>query len=87
MEKVVLVSNPFPMIFCYDKKNMYLFTLNGDLIKTKHIEYNNYEIHPIIDKNCGIINDLIKIEIKDQSGKIQTKEILLPSLSEKIIDH
>ena len=87
LEKVVLVSNPFPMIFCYDKKNMYLFTLNGDLIKTKPIEYNNYEIHPIIDKNCGIINDLIKIEIKDQSGKIQTKEILLPSLSEKIIDH
>ena len=87
MEKVALVSNPFPMIFCYDKKNMYLFTLNGDLIKAKKIGYNNFEIYPIIDKNCGIINDLIKIEIKDQSGNSQTKEIVLPSLSEKIIEH
>ena len=87
LEKVVLISNPFPMIFCYDKKDMYLFTLNGDLIKTKPIEYNNFEIYPIIDKNCGIINDLVKIEIKDQSGKIQTKEIYFPSLSEKIIEH
>ena len=87
LEKVVLVSNPFPMIFCYDKKNMYLFTLNGDLIKAKQIGYNNFDIYPIIDKNCGIINDLIKIEIKDQSGNSQTKEIVLPSLSEKIIEH
>jgi len=87
MEKVVLVSNPFPMIFCYDKKNLYLFTLNGELIKAKPISYNNFEIYPIIDKNCGIINDLIKIEIKDQSGEIQTKEIFFPSLSEKNIEN
>jgi hypothetical protein len=87
LEKVVLVSNPFPMIFCYDKKNMYLFTLNADLIKKKPIEYNNFEIYPIIDRNCGIINDLIKIEIKDEFGNSQTKEILFPSLSEKIMEH
>ena len=84
LEIVALVSNPFPMIFCYGKKNIYLFTLNGELIKTKHIEYNNFNILPSIDKNCGIFNDFIIIEIFDKSGEKQYKEILFPSLSEKL---
>ena len=80
LEKVALISNPFPMIFCYDKNNMYLITLNGDLIKKTKIEYNNFEIYPIIDKNCGIINDEILIEYSD-GKETKQEEIFLPSLS------
>ena len=82
LQKVVLVSNPFPMIFCYDKNNMYLITLNGDLIKKTKIEYDNFEIYPIIDKNCGIVNDEILIENLD-AKKNNKEEIFLPSLSKK----
>jgi hypothetical protein len=84
LQKVVLISNPFPMIFCYDKKNMYLITLNGDLIKKAKIEYENFEIYPIIDKNCGIVNDEILIENLDVK-KNNKEEIFLPSLAKKDI--
>ena len=70
--KVVLVSNPFPMIFTYDKNYMYTLTLNGDLIKKEKLKYENVEIYPCIDKNCGLVNDCILINGND--------EIFLPSL-------
>ena len=70
------------MIFFYDKNNMYLITLNGDLIKKTKIEYDNFEIYPIIDKNCGIVNDEILIENLD-AKKNNKEEIFLPSLSKK----
>ena len=70
--KVVLVSNPFPMIFTYDKDNMYTITLNGELIKKEKIKNNNIEIYPCIDKNCGLINDCIFI--KDLNIKEEEKE-------------
>ena len=89
--KVVLVSNPFPMIFTYDKNNMYVITLNGELIKKRGFNNKNIEIYPCIDKNCGLINDCIFIkdlnkEEKDINKKIgigEMKEISLPSLTLK----
>ena len=83
LQKVALVSNPFPMIFFYDKNNMYLITLNGDLIKKTKIKYDNFEIYPIIDKNCGVVNDEILIENLDAKGN-NKEEIFLPSLSNKL---
>jgi WD40 repeat protein len=77
LKKVVLISNPFPMIFTYDKKNMYTITLNGDLIKKEELKKENIEIYPCVDKNCGLINDCILIEYGDNRTK---KEISLPLL-------
>ena len=81
LQKVVLVSNPFPMIFTYDKDNMYLFTLNGELINFKKLE-KDIDIYPCIDKNCGLINDFILLKHlneKEDSKKIN-EEIVFPSL-------
>jgi hypothetical protein len=77
LKKVVLISNPFPMIFTYDNKNMYTITLNGDLIKKEELKKENIEIYPCVDKNCGLINDCILIEYGDNKIK---KEISLPLL-------
>ena len=80
LKKVVLISNPFPMIFTYDSKNMYTITLNGDLIKEKDMIKNNYqinEINPCIDKNCGLVNYCVFVgEARDRI------EISLPLLKE-----
>ena len=62
LKKVVLVSNPFPMIFTYDKNKMYTLTINGELIKEKELENKDININPCIDKNFGLINDFIFIE-------------------------
>ena len=35
---VVLVSNPFPMIFAYDSDSIHILTINGDLIRTKGLK-------------------------------------------------
>ena len=74
--KVVLVSNPFPMIFTYDKNKMYTLTLNGELIKEVKLK-KNIKIYPCIDKNCGLINDCI---IFKDINTNEMKEIPLPSL-------
>ena len=79
LKKVVLVSNPFPMIFTYDKNNMYTFTLNGQLIKREKIKDEKIDISPCIDKNCGLINDCIILN-KEVNGKKETQELSLPSL-------
>ena len=86
LEKTVLVSNPFPMIFTHDKNKMYTLTLNGDLIKEKELENKDIIINPCIDKNFGLINDFIFIEelnSKDNNKK-NMKKIFLPSLLEDI---
>ena len=77
LEKVVLVSNPFPMIFTYDKNNMYTITLNGELIKKEELKDKNIEIYPSIDKLYGLINDYICIKKGDDK---ELKYISLPSL-------
>ena len=74
LQKVVLVSNPFPMIFAYDKNYMYTFTLNGEIIKKEGLEINNLEIFPCVDKNCGLINDCIFIKNSENN----MREISLP---------
>jgi hypothetical protein len=96
LEKVVLASNPFPMIFAYDVENFYVLTINGDLINRKKNVYcgkNSYDdIIPALDKEFGIFNDFIIIiknnAIKNRDGiqKIPTGnniKMILPSLEEK----
>ena len=75
LKKVILVSNPFPMIFTYDSEKLYSLTINGDLIKSielkdliieksKQYQKFKYKIIPCIDKDFGISNDFIYINIK-----------------------
>ena len=83
LQKVVLVSNPFPMIFSYNKNNMYTFTLNGELIK-KELKTENIEMIPCIDKNCGLINDCIFIRnSKNNDTNNEMEEISFPLLLNK----
>ena len=85
LEKVVLISNPFPMIFTYDNISMYILTINGDLIRKKKFKNKIIEIIPCIDKEFGIVNDSIFIKyqqiIDEKIDKICEKEIELPSLN------
>ena len=56
--KVVLISNPFPMIFFHDKNYMYILSINGDLINKREID-KNIKIFACIDKNLGLTPDTI----------------------------
>ena len=83
LQKVVLVSNPFPMIFTYDKNNMYVLSLNGELIKKEKLK-ENVEIYPCIDKDCGLVNDCIFIKNLNDKNLLSEEpmiEISLPFLS------
>ena len=85
LKKVVLVSYPFPMIFTYDKNNMYTLTLNGVLINKKIINDKDIIINPCIDKNYGLIQDCIFMEkrYKEDNNKIIQFKISLPSLNKE----
>lgn len=91
LEVVILVSNPYPMIFTCDKDKMFIISINGVLIKEKEIlevfPYSERKIIPSIDKDFGIVNDYIcflstKKSNKNGEEKIETIriEIELPSL-------
>ena len=88
LKKVVLVSYPFPMIFSYDKNNMYTMTLNGELIKKKELKIKDINIYPCIDQNCGLIYDLILIDnLSNENNKNKKNEferLLLPLFLTKI---
>jgi hypothetical protein len=60
MKKVILISNPFPMIFCYNEHKMFIFNINGELIRSKKIEHGT-EFIPCIDKDLGLVRDHIEM--------------------------
>ena len=91
LEVVILVSNPYPMIFTCDKDKMFIISINGVLIKEKEIlevfPYSERKIIPSIDKDFGIVNDYICFSNEKKSNKGGEKkietiriEIELPSL-------
>ena len=89
LKKVVLISNPFPMIFTYDSNEMHTLTINGDLITSIELksiiqkesgEKYKMEIIPCIDKDFGIWNDRIYININEEEGKSFVLYLDLPSL-------
>ena len=77
--KVALISTPFPMVFCYNELYIFVFTINGELIRKK--ENNKFIIlYPCIDKSLGLIKDNIRIK-KSITNLIEyNSEIDLPSL-------
>ena len=75
LKKVALVSYPFPMIFAYDKNNMYTMTLNGELIKKEELKIKDINIYPCIDQNCGLIYDFILIDnLSSENNKNKKNE-------------
>ena len=81
--KVVLISNPFPMIFCYNETNMFVFTINGELINKKEKDkYSN--LYPCVDKSLGLIKDNIRIKKRITDKIISDSEIDLPFLNYNI---
>ena len=75
LQKIALVSNPFPMIFAYDTNfTLYILTLNGELINKRELKNKSLEIFPCIDKNFGLINDCIIIERSNSSYKQKLKK-------------
>ena len=82
--KIALISNPFPMIFCYNESEMFIFTINGELIRRK--EKNKYNIlYPCIDKSLGLIKDTIRIKKNITEIVEHNSEIELPSLDIKML--
>ena len=70
--KVVLISNPYPMIFFHDKKYMYILSINGDLINKKEIG-KNIKIFACIDKNLGLtVDTIIELYADDKINEINT---------------
>ena len=65
-DEVVAISYPFPMIICHNKENIYILTINGELIKKENLD-ENHKIAYYIDKNLGLYKDLV--EITDSKGR------------------
>ena len=65
-DKVLLVSNPFPMIICVNQLLIYILDINGNFIHVESLaDDRKVEIH--IDKNCGIVQDFISKNNKEYS--------------------
>ena len=78
LRKVVLVSNPFPMIFCHNRKKMYVFSINGELIRSRDIEPGT-EFVPCIDKDLGLVRDhVIMMARQNNKNTILSKDLYFP---------
>ena len=82
LKEVILISSPFPMIFFYNKECMYILSINGDLINKLKISNDIKKITPNIDKNCGLVNDSVFVEYKDEN----IEELYFPSLSNNLFN-
>ena len=80
LKKVVLISNPFPMIFCHTDTKMFVFSINGELIKSKKIE-NSTEFIPCIDKDLGLIRDHVEMRTRmhhNNKNTVLSKDLYFP---------
>jgi len=68
LDKVVLISFPFPSIICHNKKYIYQLSINGELIKYKKLEEGDKIIFSI-DKNLGLVEDKVEIYASDNKFK------------------
>ena len=77
LRKVVLISNPFPMIFCHNLRKMYVFSINGELIRSRAIEPGT-EIIPCIDKDLGLIRDHVEMITRQNKNTVLCKDVYFP---------
>jgi hypothetical protein len=68
LDRVALISFPFPSIICHNKKYIYQLSINGELIKYQKLEIGDI-ITFSIDKNLGLVED--KVEIYDSEKKFK----------------
>ena len=77
LKKVALLSNPFAMIFCYNKENYFFFSINGEIIKKEKVNKGE-EFYPCIDKYLGLFKDFVEMRKKrENSSSIESKNIFL----------
>ena len=80
LKKVVLISNPFPMIFCHNDNKMFVFSINGELIKSKNIEHGT-EFIPCIDKDLGLIRDHVEMRRRiHQNNTALSSDLYFPMI-------
>ena len=80
LKKVVLISNPFPMIFCHNETKMFVFSINGELIRSKNIEVGT-EFIPCIDKDLGLIRDHVEMRTRiyqNNKNTVLSKDLYFP---------
>ena len=58
-DEVLLFSYPFPIIICHNKENIYILSINGELLKYKKL--NEHKVIFYIDKNLGLAEDMVQI--------------------------
>ena len=63
-ERIFLISTPFPMIGCINKKLIYILDINGNFIHSEPV-INYPDIKIYTDKNCGIVQDFITKDGKE----------------------
>ena len=64
---LILISNPFPMITCICKQNLFVFDINGKLINKQDF-YTGIRLGFGIDKNCGLFNDCISFKFENDNN-------------------
>ena len=80
LKRVILISNPFPMIFCHNETKMFVFSINGELIRSRSIEPGT-DFIPSIDKDLGLIRDHVEMRIYQKNKNIViSNELYFPSI-------
>ena len=72
INKIALVSNPFPILCCASDKMIFIFDINGEFIKSYSVN-EGIKVEFCVDKNCGRVNDYI---IYNDNGKPNLINIL-----------
>ena len=70
INKIALISNPFPMICCATKAYIIIFDINGEFIKQYNID-KKCKVEFCVDKNLGIFNDFVIYTKSNESKNVE----------------
>ncbi len=56
INKIALISNPFPMICCVSEQIVFIWDINGQIVNRYEIN-EKIKVEFCIDKNFGRVND------------------------------
>ena len=66
------------MIFCHNESKMFVFSINGELIRSRSIEPGT-DFIPSIDKDLGLIRDHVEMRIyQNNKNTVLSKELYFP---------
>ena len=69
VNKIALISNPFPMLCCVEDLKIFIFDINGEYIKNLDVNKDT-KVEFSIDKNCGRVNDYIVLNENGNPSRI-----------------